>query len=43
MRRRSSPTDFAAIVSAVAAFADPVLTGQARGAVWQPAGRAWLN
>jgi nucleotidyltransferase AbiEii toxin of type IV toxin-antitoxin system len=39
----SVPTDFATVVRAVSSFADPVLKGEAAGAVWQPTSRAWLN
>lgn len=44
-RRRSSsdhlPVEFEAALSAVVAFADPVLLGQAGGRTWDPNGGAW--
>jgi hypothetical protein len=35
------PPDLAVVASAVVAFVDPVLTGQAVGRVWSPTERAW--
>jgi hypothetical protein len=37
------PTEFADVLEHVMSFADPVLTGEARGSTWQPTARVWLN
>lgn len=37
------PNQFAEVVSAVVAFADPVITGPAGGLVWDPASGSWRS
>ncbi len=36
------PADYAETIAAVAAFADPILSGYAQSGAWDPAARAWL-
>jgi hypothetical protein len=40
-RRAELPEQFADLLAAVIAFADPVLTDGATGVIWQPGRRAW--